>query len=167
MMNRDDVLAYLNSKGIRYQLHEHAPVFTVEEMRRTDIPHQDRLVKNLFLHDDKKRSYFLVTMHGDKVVNLKELGEKLGTRKLRFVSEDGLRAMLGLEKGHVTPLGLLNDAERKVVAVFDAALNDGPGDKSAVIGVHPMVNNAMVFLSLGDMEQLLREQGTPVRWLDI
>lgn len=167
MMNRDDVLRLLDEKGIKYQLHEHAPVFTVEEMRRTDIPHQDRLVKNLFLHDDKKRSYFLVTMHGDKVVNLKELGEKLHTRKLRFVSEEGLRAMLGLEKGHVTPLGLLNDEAHKTVAVIDEELNDPPGDKSAIVGIHPMVNDAMVFITLGDLEQLLTESGTRVQWLSI
>lgn len=44
----------------------------------------------------------------------------------------------------MTPLGLLNDEERKVVLFLDADLVDG------IIGVHPNDNTATVWMRTAD-----------------
>ena len=68
---------------------------------------------------------------GDKRVDLKEFRRRYGTRPLSFASAGDLGSIMGLEPGSVTPLGLLNDEERRVALFLDADLAGG------IIGVHP------------------------------
>ena len=110
------------------------------------------------MRDDKKRNYYLITVRGDKRVDLKEFRHKYGTRALSFASENDLMQVLGLIPGAVTPLGLLNDAERKVQLYLDAAFFAEPG----LIGVHPNDNTATVWLRADDLAALIREHGNPV-----
>ena len=58
MAGRDDVIALLDSSGIEYTVAHHEAVFTISEMERTGIEDADRVAKNLFLRDEKKRAYF-------------------------------------------------------------------------------------------------------------
>lgn len=60
------------------------------------------------------------------------------TRPLSFASEQDLMNIMNLIKGSVTPLGLLNDNELKVIFYLD---NDFLSGKQ-IIGVHPNDNTA-------------------------
>ena len=60
-----------------------------------------------------------MVIRADKQVNLKELGEKLGGVRLSFASEERLEKYLGLKKGAVTPLGILNDTACAVKVFLD------------------------------------------------
>ena len=46
--------------------------------------------KNLFVRDDKKRNYYLITVKGNKRIDLKEFRKKNETRPLSFASENDL-----------------------------------------------------------------------------
>jgi len=70
--------------------------------------------KNLFVHDDKKRAYYLITVKGDKRADLKEFRKNNNTRPLSFASENDLMEVMQLIPGAVTPFGILNDTECKV-----------------------------------------------------
>lgn len=94
-----------------------------------------------FVRDDKKRNYYLITVKGDKRVNLKEFKQKNHTRSLSFASEDDLMDIMKLIPGSVTPLGVLNDSEKKVQVFLDQEFTKEPG----MIGVHPNDNTAMRF----------------------
>ncbi len=155
MLDKAQTYQRLDREGIDYRAIEHSAVYTIEEMDALglDPADMDRVVKNLFLRDDKKRAYYLVCLPGHKQANLKSLRDAIGSRPLGFANETELYAMLGLEKGHVTPLGLLNDAEHKVTGVFDRALCE------EVIGVHPNDNTATVFLRFADLAGLLEKDG--------
>ena len=113
-MNRLDLLSYLDEKGIKYEITEHMPVFTIEEMLEAKLPYPETIAKNLFVRDDKKRNYYLITVQEKRKINLRDFQEQFQTRKLSFASENDLMAFMGLTKGSVTPFGLLNDEERKV-----------------------------------------------------
>ena len=115
-----------------------------------------RIIISLFLRDDKKRNYYLVTLPGHKSANLKSLSERIPSRKLSFASEDDLRKLLLLEKGHVTPIGVLNNAEKNVTVVFDRSLQ---GQR---LGIHPMENTATVFLAFEDVQKLIERHGNPI-----
>lgn len=52
---------------------EHEAVFNMAELDSVDLPYPDRDAKNLFVRDDKKKNYYLITVMGDKRVDLKEL----------------------------------------------------------------------------------------------
>ncbi|MEA4968967.1 MAG: prolyl-tRNA synthetase associated domain-containing protein [Candidatus Pelethousia sp.] len=161
MLHKEDFYALLDQRHIAYEACEHPAVYTMEEVEAQNIPHREQIVKNLFLRDDKKRSYYLVTLAGHKTVNLKHLGERIPSRKLTFASEDDLWEFLKLEKGHVTPAGILNDAQCRVTMVFDKEL------EGKRVGIHPLENTATVFLTFEDVKSLVEEHGNPIVLCDL
>lgn len=160
-MNKEDIYALLDSYHIVYEPYEHDAAYTIEDLDEMNIPHKEWIVKNLFLRDDKKRNYYLVTIPGYKTIDLKKLSEKIPSRKLSFTNEDSLFELLALKKGHVTPFGILNNTQKNVIVVFDKVLQ---GQK---IGIHPMENTATVFLDFENVVKLIEEHGNPVVMCDI
>lgn len=160
-MTKQETYAFLTEQGISCEITEHAAVFNMEELDAVDLPYPDRDAKNLFVRDDKKRNYYLITVKDDKRVDLREFSQRHGTRKLSFASADDLLSLLGLIPGAVTPLGLLCDEERKVHFYLDSAFMDG------LIGVHPNDNTATVWLRAEDLVRLIRAHGNPVDVVEI
>lgn len=159
MFGKQEVKAFLEEKNIPFEWVEHKAVFTIEEMEELGLESMDEIAKNLFLRDQKGKRHFLVVVKGMKQVNLKELGEKLGT-KLSFASEERLEKYMGLKKGAVTPLGVLNDENCAVEVYMDEDLC-----KLERIGVHPNDNTASVYLSPDNLLNIIREHGNPVEIL--
>lgn len=157
-MTRLEIMEMLADLNISHQVIDHPAAHTVEEMDDLTLPDTDQIAKNLFLRDDKKQHYYLVSVQKDKTVNLKALRSLLGTRPLSFASEEELSAILGLKKGAVTPFGLLNDVEQKACFVLDQDLLLLPR-----IGVHPNENTATVWLPPGDLVAIMESRGKPVR----
>ena len=159
MFGKQEVKAFLEEKNIPFEWVEHKAVFTIEEMEELGLESMDEIAKNLFLRDQKGKRHFLVVVKGMKQVNLKELGEKLGT-KLSFASEERLEKYLGLKKGAVTPLGILNDENCVVEVYMDEDLC-----KLERIGVHPNDNTASVYLSPADLLNIIKEHGNSLEVL--
>ena len=162
MFGKTETIALLEREGIAYELYEHVAVYTVAEAVTAGIPHRELGAKNLFLRDDKHRAYYLVCLPDEKNVSLREIQERLGSRRLSFASEKDLHSMLGLIPGSVTPLGTLNDASGSVEVVLDQALV-----KAGRLTVHPCDNTATVLLATQDLIDLLRSHGRPVRVVDL
>lgn len=160
-MDKQETLAYLDSNGIDYELTEHKAVFNMAELTGVDLPYPEDDAKNLFVRDGKKRDYYLISVRGDRRIDLKEFRQKQGTRALSFASADDLMAKLKLTPGSVTPLGLLNDDEHKVVFYLDASFIGGR------IGVHPNDNTATIWLQADALVELLRDAGVDVRVVEI
>ena len=163
MMNKQEIYEYLNSLGIEYEITEHRAVFTMSELCDVEVPHPEADAKNLFVRDNKKRNYYLITVKGDKRVDLKKFQKKHGTRRLSFASADDLMAIMGLIPGAVTPLGVLTDEERRVEVCLDRDFLAEPGK----IGVHPNDNTATVWLKTGDLIALISEHGNTVHSVQI
>lgn len=153
------VYQLLTERGIWHEITEHPAVYNMEEMAAVDLPYPEADGKNLFLRDDKKRHYYLLTVRGDKRVDLKAFRQANGTRPLSFASAEDLQAKLGLLPGAVTPLGALNDREGQVEVFLDQDFLSPPG----LIGVHPNDNTATLWLRMEDLIALLRDHGTVVR----
>lgn len=159
---KEEVYKYLESLNIKYRKVEHKAVFTMEEMSKLNLEDESEVVKNLFIRDDKKQNYYLILVKGDKRVNLKELRNTLGLRPLTFASEEDLEKYLGLKKGSVTILGILNDAEHKVKVLID---NDIKVFKE--IGAHPNENTASIWLTLEDIEKILKLNNVNYNFIDL
>ena len=162
MYGKAETLELLDREGIAYELYEHVAVYTVAEATAAGIPHRELGAKNLFLRDNKHRAHYLVCLPDEKNVSLREIQERLGSRRLSFASAQDLRAMLGLIPGAVTPLGVLNDTERRVEVVLDQALVD-----VGRLTVHPCDNTATVLLATADLIALLCRHGHDVRVVDL
>lgn len=157
-MNKQEIYALLDTLEIRYEVTEHKAVYNMAEAAEIELPYPEADAKNLFVRDDKKRGYYLITVKGDKRVDLKAFRQQNHTRALSFVSADELMDILGLIPGAVTPLGLLNDREGKVRFFMDQSFLSEPG----LIGVHPNDNTATVWLRTEDLLHILRRHGTQI-----
>ena len=122
-MNKQEIYKFLNDKNIWHEITEHKAVFNMAELSEIDIPYPEADAKNLFVRDDKKRNYYLITVKGDKRVDLKEFRKNNNTRALSFASENDLMDIMNLIPGSVTPLGMLNDKEMKVKLFLDKEFN--------------------------------------------
>ena len=109
MYGKQEVYGLLREKDISFEKLEHEAVYTMEDMDKAGITAKGTVCKNLFLRDAKGKNHFLVTVPGEKRVDLKTLAEKIGSTKLSFASADRLSKYLGVEQGCVSPLGVLND----------------------------------------------------------
>jgi len=162
-MTKQEIYDFLNEKNINYEITEHKAVFSMDEISDVVLPYPECDAKNLFVRDDKKREYFLITVKGNKRVDLKEFRKMHGTRSLSFASSDDLMTFLKLTSGSVTPFGLLNDNGHKVKFFLDKDFLESP----ELIGVHPNENTATVWLKTSDLIKLIKEHGNEVELTEL
>lgn len=160
-MNKAEVYQYLSERKIAYEVTEHKAVFNMEELDSVQLPYLEWDAKNLFVRDDKKRNYYLITVKGDKRVDLKEFHRRHGLRALTFASAEDLLAIMELIPGAVTLLGILNDADRQVHLYLDGEFS---GNR---IGVHPNDNTATVWMQADDLMKLIREHGNEAELTEV
>lgn len=155
MIDKLKIYEILNFGNIHYENYEHIPVYTVKEANCIEIPYKDKCLKNLFLKD-KKGNFYLVSLNGNKSIDLKKLRAFLGSTHLHFASEEDLYKVTGLKRGHVTPFGILNSKGFNVTAILDTALEND------IVGIHPMSNDATIFLQFDDLKELIIGSGFEV-----
>jgi Ala-tRNA(Pro) deacylase len=148
-----DLFARLSELGIETRTVEHPPVFTVAESEKLDRELPGGHTKNLFLRDAKGR-LFLITAESRTAIDLKSLHKRLGCGRLSFGRPDLLMEVLGVEPGSVTAFALLNDRERRVSFVLDAALMGWP-----TVNCHPLRYTATTNIARDDLLRFIRACG--------
>lgn len=161
-MNKQEIYEFLKEKAFWHEITEHAAVYNMAELAEIEIPYPESDAKNLFVRDDKKRNYYLITVKGDKRVDLKEFRRTYGTRPLTFASPDDLAEIMGLIPGAVSPLGILNDEQRRVTFYLDREFME-----KDLIGVHPNDNTATVWMKASELVDAIKEHGNEVCFADI
>lgn len=159
---KEQVCAVLDRAGLVYERVDHPAAYTMEDLERMGLPHMETIAKNLFLRDSSGKHHFLVVVAGHRQVDLKALKVLIGSSRLSFGSDERLWEHLGLTPGSVSALGVLNDPEGTVKVIFDRALRE-----HALIGVHPNINTAMLYLKLTDLEAFLAARGHEPVWVDL
>ncbi len=111
-------LSWLDAHGIRYEVHYHPPLFTIEEAlaywKDIDSTH----CKNLFFRNHKGNRHYLVSFECHKNLDIHSLEHLLHQGKLSFASPERMERCLGVSPGSVCAFGLINDiddAEQAVV----------------------------------------------------
>lgn len=160
MESKQEIINLLNRMKIKYEVISHEAVFTIDEMLSLNLPKAECVAKNLFVRDDKKQYYFLFVVQKEKMVNLKQIRERIDSRPLSFASERDLYKYLSLPKGAVTPLGVINDKTHNVKVYIDDDF------KHSLIGVHPNENTATVWLKTKDLVDLIKQHGNQVEYID-
>lgn len=135
----------------------------MDELSEIEILYPEYDAKNLFVCDDKKRNYYLITVSGNKRVDFKKIRNDNNTRPLSFASEEDLMSIMNLIAGSVTPLGLLNDHELKVIFYLDKDFLNG----KQIIGVHPNDNTATLWLKVTDLIDIIKEHGNKVKIIEL
>ncbi len=163
MMDKVEIYRFLAKIQVPYEVLEHQAVYTVQEANLLEMPYPDSGAKNLFLRDDKKQNYYLITLKDEKKIDLKAFSRDNHLRRLGFAGAAELESILGLKAGAVSPFGILNDDARQVEVFLDSDLFLG----SALIGVHPNDNTATVWLKACDLLEIIRTHGNTVKIVKI
>lgn len=161
-MSKEEVYLKLKELNIEYLKIDHIPIYTIDEANNLDIENKEYIAKNLFLRDDKKRNYYLLVVKSNKKIDLNDLKNKINSRRLSFASSEDLEKYLKLKKGSVTPLGVLNDVERKVKVIIDEDIL-----KEEIVGVHPNDNDATVFMKTKDLIRIIKLNGNLVEYAKV
>jgi Ala-tRNA(Pro) deacylase len=154
----EDLFAFLDGLGILHRTVRHPPLFTVEESRtlRGEIPGGH--TKNLFLKDKKDALYLVVALE-DAAIELKGLHRTLGASgRFSFAAAEVMRSVLGVEPGAVTPFAAINDSERRVKVVLDAAMM-----RHETLNFHPLVNTMTTLIGRSGLSRFLEATGHPPR----
>ena len=153
-----EILEVLEDLNIEYKMQEHKPAYTVDDLKDVFLNMEGIGCKNLFLKDAKK-NLFLYTLPEDKRADLKTLPEKINSKRLSFANENDLQTYLGLIPGAVTPLGIINDKDKKVTVVLDKEL------KNKNVLIHPNRNTATISIKYDDLIKFIKHCGN--KYLEI
>jgi len=155
----NDIYAVLQSLDIPYEKFEHPAVYTVEEAAQHDRAFGAGTCKNLFLRNKKGDTHYLVVAESTRKIDLKQLGDLLGSSKLSFASPERLMEYLSLTPGSVSPFGLINNLDKKVQVIIDEGLL-----RHEKLSFHPNVNTATLAIQTDDFKKFLEWTGNPVRY---
>ena len=139
-----DIYKCLKDLDIKYEEIEHPAIYTVEEGKKINREIEGIGCKNLFLKDHKGH-FFVVSLEKDKEIKLNDLRKYLHLSNLHFADEQYLHDLLGVIKGSVTPLGIINDKDNKVIIVLDEEL------VNKKLLFHPLVNTKTINIEYKDL----------------
>lgn len=151
---RDRLIDYLASIGIKAPIVDYPAHSTVEEGKRLRGALPGTFTKNLLLKDKKGRLFF-VTAHEDSDIDLKTLHTTIGAHgRLGFAPPDLMAALLHVAPGTATPLALMNDKDATITLIVDEAL-----DGAEQLNFHPMVHTESIGLTWEEFATFARSSG--------
>ncbi|MEQ8404577.1 MAG: prolyl-tRNA synthetase associated domain-containing protein [Oceanicaulis sp.] len=150
---RESLLAYLDALGIAHRTVDHEPVFTVAEGDQIKADMPGGHTKNLFLKD-KKGALILISALQSTKIDLKGLHRRLACGRLSFGKPELLQEVLGVTPGSVTAFAIVNDPDKRVRFILDAALA-----AHDTVNFHPLRNDATTAVSRGDLLRFARALG--------
>ncbi len=156
MYGKQEIYALLEKKKIWHIVTDHPALWSMQDTCDVEFPYPECDAKNLFLREKKHKNFYLVTVRGDKRVDLKKFRDEHGTRALTFGSPEELMELFGIVPGMVSPFGLLNDTENTVRFYIDEDFFSEPG----YIAIHPNDNTATVTLKTEDLTDIVKASGT-------
>ncbi|WP_195269326.1 prolyl-tRNA synthetase associated domain-containing protein [Eubacterium sp. 1001713B170207_170306_E7] len=156
------VYDFLDKLGVQYQVIEHPPVYTCEELEQYMDDVKGAHCKNLLLRNKKGNRHILVILEESKQMNIKAFGKQIGVSNLSFASEERLLKYLGVTTGAVSVFGIINDQNHEVEVYIDEDVLD-----EEFVNFHPNVNTATVHFSAEGLKQFLAACGNPVERVSI
>ena len=156
----EQVLARLSALGVAHHTVGHPALRTVADSKRHRQDLHGGYSKNLFLRNKKGRMW-LVTLHEDRVIDLRRLGAHIGAGRISFASPQRLMHYLGVVPGAVTPLAVINDRDHQVSAVIDRKLL-----RYAKVHFHPCDNSLTTTLSCDGLLHYMSDCGHPPELID-
>ena len=156
MLKESDLLQQLKKKGLDFKIHEHEPLFTVEDSENKRGIIEGAHTKNLFLKN-KKNNFYLLSCDEGSVINLKEFSKSINAKNLSFANEIYLNKYLGISPGSVSPYALLNDKENMVSFYLDEKLAN-----SDIINFHPLINTVTVTIKTKEFINFILENNKKI-----
>lgn len=155
-----DLLAELNIPFTRVdheEAHDMDACVEISRVLGVDI------CKNLLLTPRNRSTFYLLCLPEDKPFLTKDFSKQIGSSRLSFVTAEDLQALLGVQPGSASVLGLMNDPEHRVQLCFDR-----PVIESEWFGCHPCRNTSSLRLKTRDvLDVFLKHTGHTATVVDL
>jgi len=158
----DSLEQWLADRNINYVLHTHPAVFTVPEAMEHCGHIPGTHCKNLLLKNKKSGQLYLITIPYGKKLNLNQFRRMIAAPKIRFAGPEELSEILGITAGAVSPIGLVNDTNNKVIFIIDKNIWN-----AEEICCHPNINTETLQIPGTDFRKLIIATGTSMEIKDL
>ena len=81
MLNKQAIYRLLDEESIWHEITGHPAAYNMADLAAIPLPYPSADAKNLFVRDDNKRNYYLLTVRGDRRVDLREFRSRYGTKR--------------------------------------------------------------------------------------
>lgn len=161
--NEIAVYDFLERLNVGFKTLKHPAAFTIAECNKVRDRIEAPVFKNLFLTNKQQTKFYLLVMPGEKNFKTKYLSSQIGSSRLSFAGEEQMMEFLGVRPGAVTPMGLINDSDKRVKVLLDEDLKS-----HRVFACHPCVNTASVVLTLNDLvDAVIPATGHEAEWVTL
>ncbi len=160
MRGQKELYLLLEKLSVEFEYHEHPPVATIEDAKIHWRDFNSGRCKNIFFRNHKGDRHYLVILEHLRQLNIRDLEKRLKQGKLTFASDQRLKKYLGVERGSVSPFGLINDKNHYVHLFIDEKLNDFER-----LSFHPNINTASLVISKSDFLKFINYLGNTFEFI--
>ena len=158
-MKPDQIMEKLSKLSIEYLIHEHPPLFTVEEAQEYDAMMPGGHCKNMLLTNKKRSKYFLVILEAQKRMDFKTIGKLIGVNGLKFAKEETLHRF-DTFAGSVSPFIILEDKDNEIDVFMDDELMS-----NELINFHPNINDRTLGIKTEEFVEYMKTENHEIKMI--
>lgn len=136
----------LDALQISYQRVDHDPAYDMDACAGISQALGVHIYKNLLLTPRNRSAFYLLAMPEDLPFRTADFSKIIGSSRLSFATGEDLQALLGVQPGSASVLGLMNDTERRVTLALERRVAEAEW-----FGCHPCRNTSSLRLKTKDL----------------
>ena len=136
----------LDALQISYQRVDHDPAYDMDACAGISQALGVHTCKNLLLTPRNRSAFYLLAMPEDLPFRTADFSKIIGSSRLSFATGEDLQALLGVQPGSASVLGLMNDTERRVTLALERRVAEAEW-----FGCHPCRNTSSLRLKTKDL----------------
>ena len=138
----------LDALQISYQRVDHDPAYDMDACAGISQALGIHICKNLLLTPRNRSAFYLLTMPEDLSFRTADFSKIIGSSRLSFATGEDLQALLGVQPGSASVLGLMNDTERRVTLALERRVAEAEW-----FGCNPGINTSHLKFKTKDLLQ--------------
>lgn len=136
----------LDALQIPYQRVDHDPAYDMDACAGISQVLGVHICKNLLLTPRNRSTFYLLAMPEDLPFRTADFSKIIGSSRLSFATGEDLQALLGVQPGSASVLGLMNDTEHRVTLALERRVAEAEW-----FGCHPCRNTSSLRLKTADL----------------
>lgn len=136
----------LDALQISYQRVDHDPAYDMDACADISQALGVHICKNLLLTPRNRSAFYLLAMPEDLPFRTADFSKIVGSSRLSFATGEDMQALLGVQPGSASVLGLMNDTERRVTLALERRVAEAEW-----FGCHPCRNTSSLRLKTKDL----------------
>ena len=136
----------LDALQIPYQRVDHDPAYDMDACAGISQVLGVHICKNLLLTPRNRSTFYLLAMPEDLPFRTADFSKIIGSSRLSFATGEDLQALLGVQPGSASVLGLMNDTGHRVTLALERRVAEAEW-----FGCHPCRNTSSLRLKTADL----------------